>query len=69
MITLPHVNSTYVHSSKHLILLRCLRQKCEDIEFQPLYVRMIVRITKPKQELESRGSLRKMDDFAMCFKL
>jgi hypothetical protein len=68
-IILPHANPADIHCGKHLILLSCLSQKCKDIEFQPLYVRMMVRITKFKEELENHGGLCKMNDFVVRFKL
>lgn len=65
---LPHTNPADTHCRKHLILLGCLSQKCEDIKFQRLHIRTMVRITKLKEKLQGHGRLRKMGYFIVCFK-
>jgi hypothetical protein len=52
-----------------LILLGCLGQKRQNREFQPLYIRMMVGITKLKQELEGQGGFCKRDNFVARFEL
>jgi hypothetical protein len=52
-----------------LILLGCLGQKRQNREFQPLYIRMMVGITKLKQELEDLGGFCESNDFVARFEL